>query len=136
MNTRWLMRASAIYLGLMGAAATFAPQEILRLAGGEASPASTLLLQVAAAALVGLAVIDWMAQGVLIGGIYARPLAIGNFANFLVAGLALIKAAGSGLHVPAIIAAAVVHGVFTLLFARVAFGNPVSAKSASPTKGS
>jgi hypothetical protein len=136
MNTRWLMRASAIYLGLLGIAATFAPQELLRFAGAEATPVLTLMVQVAAAALVGIAVTNWMAQGVLIGGIYARPLAMGNFAHFLISALALIKAASSGVHAPAIIAAAAIHGVFTLLFVRVAFGKPPIEKVATASKDS
>lgn len=130
MNTRWLMRASAIYLGLIGIAATFMPQEILGLAGVQAAALPTLGLQVAAAAQVGLAVINWTAQGVLIGGIYARPLALGNFAHFLISALALIKAVASGLHAAPVVIAAGIHAVFAGLFAFVAFGNPLAGKSA------
>jgi hypothetical protein len=128
MNTRWLMRASAIYLGLIGMAATFAPQEILRLAGVEAAPLPTLGLQVAAAALVGLAVMNWMAQGVLIGGIYARPLALGNFAHFLISALALIKAAASGPFLIPVLVGAAIHTVFAALFMFVAFGKSLPSK--------
>ncbi len=130
MNTRWLMRASAIYTGMIGVAATFMPQEILRFAGVEATPLLTLGLQVAAAAQAGLAVINWMAQGVLIGGIYARPLAIGNFAHFLISALALIKAATSGLHATPVLVGAAIHAVFAGLFAFVAFGDPLRARTA------
>jgi hypothetical protein len=130
MNTRWLMRASAIYIALIGIAGTFMPQEILRLAGVEAAPMLTLGLQVAAAAHLGFAVLNWTAQGVLIGGIYARPLALGNFTHFLVSGLALIKAAASGLHAPPVLIAAAIHAIFGGLYAFVAFGNPLPAKPA------
>ena len=130
MNTRGLMRASAIYLGLIGIAATFAPQEILALAGVPAAPMLTLGLQVAAAAQVGLAIMNWTAQGVLIGGIYARPLALGNFAHFLISALALIKAATSGLQVTPVLVGAAIHAVFAGLFGFVAFGNPLLPKAA------
>jgi hypothetical protein len=129
------MRASAIYLGLAGIAATFAPQEILRYAGAEPAPLLTLILQVAAAELLALAVIDWMAQGVLIGGIYARPLAVGNFALFFISAMALIKAASSGLTDAPVIAAAAIHGVLALLFARVAFGKSAVGNPAVADKG-
>lgn len=130
MNTRWLMRASAIYMGLIGVAATFAPHEILRFLGADAGPMPALVLQVGAAALLGLALLNWMAQGVLIGGIYARPLAVGNFAHFLIAGLALIKASSTGLAGVPVVIGAIVHGVFALLFARVAFGRSPAAQAA------
>jgi hypothetical protein len=131
MNTRWLMRASAIYLGLLGIAATFAPQEILRFAGAEATPILTLILQGAAAALLGIAMTNWMAQGVLIGGIYARPLALGNFAHFLISALALIKAVSTIPSPIPVACAAVIHGGLALLFARVAFGKPAIANPAT-----
>ena len=122
MNTRWLMRASAIYLGLIGAAATFAPHEILKFVGSTPDPLPALAVQLAAAACIGIAITNWMAQGVLIGGIYARPLVIGNFAHFLIAALALIKTSGSVPHALPIVIGAGIHGAFAMLFAWVAFG--------------
>ena len=35
--------------------------------------------------------LNWMAKGTLIGGIYNKPIAIGNFTHFTIGGLALIK---------------------------------------------
>src|SRR5690349_4888339 len=122
MNTRWLMRASAVYLGLVGIAATFVPQELADFAGAEPTPLLALMIQVGAAAMVGIALIDWMAQGVLIGGIYARPLAVGNFALFFISAMALIKAVTSMPIAGPVVAVAAVHAVLALLFARVAFG--------------
>ena len=38
------------------------------------------------------AMLNWMAKGVIIGGIYSRPIVIANLAHFLIGDLELIKA--------------------------------------------
>ena len=78
MNTRLLMRASAVLLGVVGAATTFLPQEILTRAGAAPVGFSVVLVQIAGALYLGFAVLNWMAQGNIIGGIYSRPVAIGK----------------------------------------------------------
>jgi hypothetical protein len=37
--------------------------------------------------------LNWMAKGTIIGGIYNRPIAIANLTHFLIGGLALAKLA-------------------------------------------
>lgn len=118
------MRASALVMAVLGLAATFLPQEIVRYAGGTASAAAVVGVQVAGALYVGFALLNWMAQGNLIGGIYSRPVAVGNLAHFTIAALALAKAAASGAHAPAIVIAAAVYALFAALFARVVFRPP------------
>jgi hypothetical protein len=86
------MLASAIVLCILGAAATFVPDTILRALGAPASPALVVVVQLLGAADLGLAMLDWTAQHNLIGGIYSRPVAIGNLLNFAAGGLALVKA--------------------------------------------
>lgn len=78
-------------MGLLGIALSFMPNEILNLLEQVSNKNSVLTLQLAGALYFGFAVTNWMAKGILIGGIYARPLAIGNFSHFLIAGLALAK---------------------------------------------
>ena len=51
-----------------------------------------LFLQILGALYLGFGMLNWMAKGSIIGGIYNRPIVIGNFMNFLVASFALIKA--------------------------------------------
>ena len=67
---------------------------------------------------------NWMAKGVLIGGIYSRPLAIGNFAHFLIGAIALVKYAFGFQDVAVWVLAAVYTG-FALAFGYVFFTHPV-----------
>ena len=65
-----------------------------------------------------------MARGVLIGGIYARPVAVGNFLHFLMVAITLIKAAYAFGAVPLMLSAAV-FSVFAIGFGLVTFRSPV-----------
>jgi hypothetical protein len=62
MNTRLLMRASAIFLGALGISASFLPQEILVRAGAAPAGFSVLVVQIAGALYLGFAILNWMAQ--------------------------------------------------------------------------
>jgi len=123
------MQASALLMGVLGLAATFLPQEIARYAAATDSAAAVVGVQVAGALYVGFALLNWMAKGNLIGGIYSRPVAAGNLAHFTIAALALAKAAFSGTHAPAIVAGAAVYALFAVLFARVMFRPPPATTS-------
>ncbi|MGH9421920.1 MAG: hypothetical protein ACRD3J_18230 [Thermoanaerobaculia bacterium] len=121
MNTRILMTSAAIAQAILGLIALFAPQELLTCIG--VTPAGFLpsLVQLLAATLLGLAMTDWMAKDSKIGGIYLRPIAIGNFLNFAIGAITLIKFAIHG-HPPLFaIVAAVVYTVFAVAFAVVVF---------------
>ncbi len=128
MNTRLLMRASAIFLGVLGATATFLPQEILARAGAPPVGFSVELVQIAGALYLGFAMLNWMAQGNVIGGIYSRPVAIGNLVHFTIAALALLKSILAGQRAGEVIVGAVAYTVFAVLFSVIAFGSPPRAR--------
>ena len=118
------MAASAAFTGTLGVAASSLPQEILTHAGTEPTPLAVLLVQAAGALYLGFAILDWMARGVLIGGVYARPVAMGNFLHFAAVAIALVKqlfALGS----PLILALALAYGVFAGWYGMVLFTHPV-----------
>ena len=85
------MMASALGLAVLGIVFSFLPLELLAYLGQSIESEMGLMLQLAGALYVGFAMLNWMAKGILIGGIYARPVAIGNLTHFLVGGLALLK---------------------------------------------
>lgn len=91
MNTKLLMTASSVFMGLIGMALIFMPDETLKTLGQEPNNTLNLILQLTGALYFGFAVTNWTAKTALVGGIYARPLSIGNISHFLIAGLALIK---------------------------------------------
>jgi hypothetical protein len=64
----------------------------------------------------------------MMGGIYGRPIAIGNFGHFIIAALALLKSIIAGRHGAEIAIGAAVYAAFACLFAIVVFGrSPTSA---------
>lgn len=93
-------------------------------AGATVNVATVLLVQAGAALYLGFGLMNWMARGVLLGGIYSRPLAFGNFFHFVVVAVALLKAAAANGS-PALIAATVVYVIFAVWFGKVLFSSPV-----------
>lgn len=124
MNTKYLMISSAIFMGITGLSASFLPAEILNYAGLNSSVLPTLLIQVTGALYLGFALMNWMAKTLLIGGIYSKPLCIGNFLHFTIAGLALIKGSFAHLDLKIILIAAITYSIFAILFGFVLFTNP------------
>jgi hypothetical protein len=130
MNTRYLMAASALVLTLLGLPCIFAPDLVLKeLTGGTSAPAE-LLVQVTGALYLGFAGLNWMGRGNLIGGIYGRPVAMGNLLHFLVAAIALLKyAPNASPSAPAWVLAAI-YAALAVAFGLFVFGNPLRAADA------
>lgn len=125
-NTKIVLAGSALLMGLLGIAGSFLPEELLRAAGVAPSPTSVILTQLHAALLFGFAMVNWTARGSLIGGIYNRPIAVGNVAHFVIGALALLKATIGGGQVVALYALAGIYTMFAVAFALVLFRSPVS----------
>jgi len=122
MKTRVLMAASAVFLGILAVASLFAPDEILKAAAVPASPLLPPLVQLCAALLLGFAMMNWMAKGSRIGGIYLRPIAMGNVIHFAVGALTLDRFFLRGHHEWPVIVLAAVYTLFAIGFAMVVFG--------------
>jgi hypothetical protein len=135
MKTRWLMSASALFMGALGVAASFLPQEVLAYAGAPPGAPVVLLLQVLGALYLGFAMLNWMARGSLMGGIYGRPLAMGNFLHFFMVALLLLKALAAGPATSGIVIGALAYTVFGLWFGLVLFRNPSSSSPARRALG-
>jgi hypothetical protein len=128
MNTKLLMTTSAVVMGALGIAASFLSQEILQYAGLVPSQPAVLGLQILGALYLGFAMLNWMAKANLLGGIYSRPLAMGNFLHFTIAALALIKGAVADPS-PGVWVAGSVYSMFAAGFGLVIFR---PAKASSP----
>jgi hypothetical protein len=121
MTTKILMTASAVLLFALGIHLSFLPQETLRFFGGEPLPLLVLLVQTAGALYLGFGILNWTARGVLLGGIYSRPVAMGNFLHFAVVSVALLKALMNGQRSPVVLIGAVVYLLFAGWFGYVLF---------------
>lgn len=89
--SRILMTASAAVLAALGIAGTFLPHETLSRLGAAPSAPLVLMLQAFGAVCLGFAVLDWMSRHAALGGIYGRPLIVGNLLHFTAAALAFFK---------------------------------------------
>jgi hypothetical protein len=127
MNTKWVMAPSAVVLGAAGMAATFLPQEIAQYLF--LNTAGVFLVQIIGALYFAFAMVNWTAKDSLIGGIYNRPIAIGNLVHFVIGALALVKGAMAHPAAKEILPFAAVYAVFAIAFGMIFFRSPVQKAS-------
>jgi hypothetical protein len=130
--TRALLISSAAVLGLLGVSATFLPAEIVRAMGSEPTTQLEIVIQIIGALYLGFATLNWFARESLVGGIYSRPLVVGNFAHFMIAGIALLKAVSGPSAGPIMWTLAVIYVVFAACFGYLMFRHPLSSPSPNP----
>jgi hypothetical protein len=125
-NTKLLMSLSAVFMAAAGSCATFLPQEILARCGCDRGGEAVLLIQAGGAIYLGFAILNWMARSNLIGGIYSRPVAVGNLLHFAVVAIALVKAViGGSVRTSEVVVACVIYSVFAVWFGIVVFTHPI-----------
>ena len=89
-----LMSGSAIFTGLLGAGVSLFPQSFLAILGSTPESGSLLVVNITGPFYLGFAVLNWTARHKPIGGIYSRPVALGNFVHFFAVSITLAKALG------------------------------------------
>ena len=127
MNTKLLMTVSALAMGVTGIIFSFLPNEVLNYFNATTTVSDPLILQILGALYFAFAMVNWTAKANLIGGIYARPIAIGNLTHFIVGSLALIKNYFSQHGNPTTLMFALVYMIFAVLFSIVFFRHPVKS---------
>jgi len=115
---------SAIFLAILGLLTSYFPDKVLETHGTVPDNTTLLLIQMMGALYLGFAILNWTARGVLMGGIYARPLALGNFLHFAMVGVMLAKAAYTH-GVVQLATSAAVFSAFAVWFGIVLFTSPV-----------
>lgn len=122
-KTRILMIATAIACAAMALLASFAPALLLEPMDIPVNASSELLLKLLAALYFGFAMLNWTAKSNMIGGIYSRPVSVGNFIHFMVGSLALLKLQLDLESMIAPLAAALaIYLLFTAAFGWLVFG--------------
>ena len=130
MNTRLIMVLSAVFLAAIGIGLSFLPKEIAGFIGINDSKILQLILQLMGALYLAFAMLNWMAKGSIIGGIYNKPIAIANFTHFFIGALALIKALMNNHTLPfEVWILAGIYCIFTILFWLIFSRHPVSDKT-------
>ena len=116
MNTKLLMTSSSLTLALAGIFALFTPDVLLGMFGAPISDPSSTLIQLMGALYFSMAMMNWTAKDSAIGGIYARPVSLANFAHFFIGTLILAKVVlSNGFNVPIVLLLAV-YAIFAVLF--------------------
>lgn len=114
-------------MAALGLATSFLPQEILAYLGTTADAANTLVLQIVGALWFGFALLNWSARGNLIGGIYSRPIALGNFIHFAMVSITLIKLVSADTD-PYLLVGAACYALLAVGFGLVLFGGAPAQK--------
>lgn len=125
MSSRWLMISSAAVSGALGLCLTFAPREVANLIE-DGTGSSPLGLQLLGAALLGWSMVNWMARGSLFGGIYNRPLVVGNLLHWFAGAMAIFKTStpeGS----PLLFGLGVIYALNAIIFGWMLFRRPLAS---------
>lgn len=123
------MSASAVVMATTGIFLTFAPEELQLWMNIPEETHMTIIFQILGALYFAFGMINWMSRGNLIGGIYSRPVAIGNVLHFVVVALALVKSDlwGEGQWYRMIFIGFYV--LFAILFGVILFTHPIKDDS-------
>ena len=129
MNTKILMTSSALFLATIGILLSFLPNEIVEYLNVEPNIITILFLKIMSALYLGFGILNWMAKGTLIGGIYNKPIAIGNLMHFGVGAIALVKVVSNiQTHSEIVISLTVVYMIFAILFVYIFRTNPTKTE--------
>ena len=129
--SRLLMSVSAAVLAAFGLAGSFLPHETLARLGAAPSAPLVLLLQAFGAVCLGFALLDWMSRHAAIGGIYGRPLVVGNLLHFASAALAFFKLMLRNPELRTLWPLGLVYALLALGFGVALFRQPSTASTAS-----
>jgi hypothetical protein len=121
LNTTVLMSASASFMGLLGVGAALLPEQILAYLGTPPEGFPVVLLNVVGVVYLSFGVLNWMARKKLIGGIYSRPVAIGNFAHFFGVTVALTQHVTAAPHPTVFVVGTAAYALFAAGFGYVVF---------------
>jgi hypothetical protein len=125
-SARILLLSSALLMAALGVVATFAPEKVL--GPGTIGSMPNLVAQVAGALYLGFAMLNWMAKDNAIGGIYSRPVALGNLLHFFAVAMALLRLVTGGDHQSVLLIATLIYAIFAAGFGLLIFGkSPGSA---------
>ena len=122
MFTKLLLTGAAVFQGLYGVALLFLPDVLLGWFTPGPDVRAAFFAQQFGTALLGLAAVNWIGRTSPVGGIYGRPLVVGNVAFFTANALLLLRQALEQPAVWALWANTVIVAGFAVAFALLLFG--------------
>jgi len=125
MNTKYILAASGIFLGLLGILWSFLPEEINNYFGYSPSSISMVFFKILGALYLGGGFLNWYSKESLIGGIYNRPLAFFNTVHFTIGSITLIRFLFKTDQINLILLAlSFFYAIFAMLFFKILFTTP------------
>ena len=91
MPTKLLLIGAALFQGLYGVAMLFLPDVLLGWFAAGADVRAAFFAQQFGTALLGLAALNWIGRASPVGGIYGRPLVVGNTTFFTANAFLLLR---------------------------------------------
>lgn len=125
-NTKILMTTSAGFMGLLGLGTLLFSNELLSAFGARPEGFTVVLISIVGTLYLGFAMLNWMAREKLIGGIYSRPVVIGNFTHFLAGTVLLLEQVIATPNPIALGPVAAAYALFGTGFGFVAFAGGAS----------
>jgi hypothetical protein len=122
MPPRPLLLSSSLFLALAGLIALFASVELFGSPGADVS--LPIILQLLGSLYFALTFINWTAKDSPIGGAHQHPVALGNFAHFLVGALILGKLALANTQNPLFLLLTSLYAFFAYFFWHLTFRAP------------
>jgi hypothetical protein len=92
MTSARLSRVSALLLAVAGVGLLFAPTTLLRGLNPTFPASASWVGQLAGAAWLGVAALNWLSRSAVLGGIYGRPVVGANLGLYFISALVLIDA--------------------------------------------
>jgi hypothetical protein len=115
------MSTSATFMGILGATAALFPDQILAFFGAPTDGLPIVLLNVLGMLYLSFGLLNWMARKNLIGGIYSRPVAIGNFTHFFGVSIILTKYTLDTSQVEVVAVGTAAYALFAVGFGYILF---------------
>ncbi len=120
------MITSGILNGILGIVFIFLPQEIGRWLGmSSPTGAGVLALQLLGAALFGFGLINYVGRNAILGGIYGKPILLGNMVFHFIAALELIRYIFEADRYGFLLVAAMLYAFLAAGFIRMNFTSAV-----------
>lgn len=120
------MITSGVLNGILGIVLTFLPQEIGSWLGlNSTTGAGVLAFQLLGGALFGFGMINYMGRNAILGGIYGKPILLGNLAFHFIAALELIRYMFDVQQFGVLLVIAILYTFLTAAFIRMNFTSAV-----------
>ena len=128
MKSKPVMIVSSVGFVVIGFMLLSAPDNVLATGEQASGKLSLLLVQLFGASLMGCGYLNWLARGIVIGGIYGRPLAVGNFIHGLIGFGILMKGVSAGMNTYAVWILLVWYFLYAAGFSVLLFGRAVPVR--------